>query len=60
MKLNLAVGRKGARFKVLYCGEDADMGLSAMAEALDDDKPKFVDVAVYKRPLHYRRRKLMA
>ena len=60
MKVNLAVGRKGAKYKVLYVGEDADAALSAMAKAMDDDKPKFEEGAFYKRPLHYRKRKLMA
>jgi hypothetical protein len=60
MKLNIAVGRKADKFKVLYVGGDADKALEAMAEAADTTKPKYDEVTVYKSPLHYRRRKLSA
>ena len=41
MKLNIAVGRKADKFKVLYVGGDADKALEAMTEAAKADKPKF-------------------
>tara|TARA_R100000808_G_C2068943_1_gene97252 strand:+ start:466 stop:648 length:183 start_codon:yes stop_codon:yes gene_type:complete len=60
MKLNIAVGRKADKFKVLYVGNSADKALEAMTEAANADKPKFEEVTVYKSPLHYRRRKISA
>ena len=50
MKLNIAVGRKADKFKVLYVGGDADKALEAMTEAAEADKPKFEEVTVYKSP----------
>ena len=47
MKLNIAVGRKADKFKVLYVGGDADKALEAMTEAAEAEKPKFEEVTVY-------------
>ena len=60
MKLNIAVGRKADKFKVLYVGGDANKALEAMTEAAEADKPKFEEVTVYKSPLHFKRRKISA
>jgi len=60
MKVNLTVGRKGAKYKVLYVGEDADKALAKMADELDAKKVSFDEIAVFKKPLHFRKRKLMA
>lgn len=60
MKINLTVGRKGGKYKVLYIGADADKALAKMAGEMDAENPAFEEVAVYRKPLHYRKRKLMA
>ena len=60
MKVNLTVGRKGAKYKVLYVGEDADKALAKLADEMDATKVSFEEVAVFKKPLHFKRRKLMA
>ena len=60
MKVNIAVGRKADKFKVLYVGGDADKALEAMTKEAETDKPKFDEVSVYKSPLYYRRRKISA
>ena len=60
MKVNLTVGRKGTKYKVLYVGDDAGKAIAKMADELDAEKANFEEVAVFRKPLHFRRRKLMA
>tara|TARA_R100001530_G_scaffold47187_2_gene35496 strand:+ start:511 stop:693 length:183 start_codon:yes stop_codon:yes gene_type:complete len=60
MKISLTVGRKGAKYKVLYCGEDAGKAVAKMASEVDSEKVSFDEVAVFRKPFHFKRRKLMA
>jgi len=60
MKVSIAVGRKGDKFKVLYCGGDAGKALEAMTKETKADKPKYDEVTVYRSPMYYRRRKISA
>lgn len=60
MKVNIALARKGEKFKTLYVGNDADKALEAMQAEADSDKSKFDEVVLYKSPLYHRRRKISA
>jgi hypothetical protein len=60
MRVSLTVGRKGTKYKVLYVGDDAGKAIAKMADELDAEKVSFDEVAVFRKPLHFRRRKLMA
>ena len=55
MKVNLTVGRKGTKYKVLYVGDDAGKAVARMADELEAEKVSFEEVAI-----HFKRRKLMA
>ena len=60
MKVNLTVGRKGTKYKGLYVGDDAGKAVAKMASELEADKESFDEVAVFRKPFHFKRRKIMA
>ena len=60
MKVNLTVGRKGVKYKVLYVGDDAGKAVARMADELEAEKVSFDEVAVFRKPFHFKKRKLMA
>ena len=62
MKVSIAIGRKGNKYKCLYVGENADEAISKMEEQNKgtDEKPAGYDeICVFRRPAHFKRRKLL-
>ena len=62
MKVSIAIGRKGNKFKCLYVGDNATDAIAKMDEqkAGTDDKPAGYDeICVFRRPIHFKRRKLL-
>lgn len=63
MKCIITIGRKGNKYKTLYVGEDANEAIAKMddVKAGSEDKPAVYDeVCVFRRPVHFKRRKLLA
>lgn len=63
MKCIITIGRKGNKYKALYVGENADEAIAKMDEqkAGTDEKPAGYDeICVFRRPVHFKRRKLLA
>tara|TARA_Y100001973_G_C5008948_1_gene237406 strand:+ start:421 stop:603 length:183 start_codon:yes stop_codon:yes gene_type:complete len=60
MKLSFVVGRKGQKFKALYVGTTASEASEAMDAALANQKSKFDEVAIYKSPMPFSRRRISA
>jgi len=62
MNVSIAIGRKGKKFKCLYVGENATDAIAKMDEqqAGTDDKPAGYDeICVFRRPIHFKRRRLL-
>jgi len=62
MKCIVTIGRKGNKYKTLYVGENADEAIAKMDEqkAGTDEKPAGYDeICVFRRPVHFKRRRLL-
>jgi hypothetical protein len=63
MKCIITIGRKGNKYKCLYVGDDANEAIAKMDDVkagTEDKAPLYDEVSVFRRPVHFKRRKLLA
>ena len=63
MKCVITIGRKGNKYKALYVGESATDAIAKMQEqkaGTDEKAASYDEIGVFRRPVHFKRRKLLA
>lgn len=62
MKVSIAIGRKGNKYKCLYVGEKASEAIAKMEEQAQgtEEKPAGYDeICVFRRPIHFKKRQIL-
>tara|TARA_R110000765_G_scaffold385734_1_gene477599 strand:+ start:1042 stop:1224 length:183 start_codon:yes stop_codon:yes gene_type:complete len=60
MKISMALGLKGDKFKALYIGGNVAEAVAAMESEMNAEKKRFDEVYLYKAPMPFKRRRLTA
>ena len=63
MKCIITIGRKGNKYKALYVGESATDEIAKLQDqkaGTDEKAASYDEICVFRRPIHFKRRRLLA